>query len=55
MVALRTGYQFGRNTGAGSGFSVGMGLTFSNLGLDYAFVPYGDLGDTHRISLGYKF
>ena len=23
--------------------------------LDYAFVPYGDLGTTHRISVGYEF
>lgn len=54
-IALRTGYQFGRDTGAGSAYSVGMGFNVSNLKIDYAFVPYGDLGDTHRISLGYKF
>ncbi len=54
MVAIRGGYQFGRGTGAG-GASVGLGLRLSNLTLDYAFLPYGDLGDTHRLSLGMKF
>lgn len=55
MVALRTGYQFGRDEDAGSGVGVGVGLNLLNLTLDYAFVPYGDLGDTHRMALGLKF
>jgi hypothetical protein len=54
-LALRTGYQFGRDEDAGSGLGAGVGLKIMNLGIDYAFVPYGDLGDTHRISLGMKF
>ncbi len=53
--SLRGGYQIGRDTGAGSGVSVGAGFNLMRLKLDYAFVPFGDLGDTHRISLGYKF
>jgi hypothetical protein len=55
MFSLRGGYQIGRDTGAGSGVSVGAGFNLMRLKLDYAFVPFGDLGDTHRISLGYKF
>jgi hypothetical protein len=55
MFSLRGGYQLGRDTDAGSGVSVGVGFNLMRFKLDYAFVPYGDLGDTHRISLGYKF
>ncbi len=55
MFALRTGYQFGRDNGAGSGFAAGAGFRLMNIGIDYAFVPFGDLGDTHRVSLGYRF
>ena len=37
------------------GLTAGLGFCYSfqnfSLGLDYAFVPYGDLGDTHRIAL----
>jgi len=38
-----------------SGLSVGAGIVWGSAKLDYAFVPYGDLGNTHRISLGYRF
>jgi hypothetical protein len=55
MFTLRGGYQIGRSDGAGSGFAAGTGFRFANLGIDYAFVPYGDLGDTHRMSVGYRF
>ena len=33
-----------------SGLSAGLGFAFDNLGINYVWVPYGDLGDTHRIS-----
>ncbi len=37
------------------GLTAGLGFCYSfqdfSLGLDYAYVPYGDLGDTHRIAL----
>jgi hypothetical protein len=33
----------------------GLGFIFNNISFDYAWVPYGDLSQTHRISLGYKF
>lgn len=53
MLALRIGYN-GRND-AGSGITAGGGFQFSNLSIDYAFVPYGDLGNSHRMSLSYKW
>ena len=35
--------------------SLGLGLTMDALGLDYAFVPYGDLGQTHQLTFGYHW
>lgn len=46
---LRTGYRSGKDEG--SGISAGLGLNFKETSLDWAYVPYGELGDTHRISL----
>jgi len=53
IVALRAGYRTGRDIG--SGISAGLGLKISKINLDYAYVPYGDLGNIQRISLGIKF
>ena len=52
-ISLRCGYRMGQDVG--SGISYGIGLKVSKVNLDYAFIPYGDLGDTQRISLGIKF
>ena len=38
-----------------SGVSTGLGVMFRNLALDYAFVPFGALGNAHKISLNFKF
>jgi len=38
-----------------SGITTGIGFKFENYTLDYAFVPYGELGNTHRISFSMKF
>jgi hypothetical protein len=54
IFSLRGGYQIGRDSDAG-GASVGAGFDLSKLHIDYAFVPYGELGDTHRMAVGYKF
>ena len=35
--------------------TAGMGLNIGVIGIDYAFVPYGDLGQIHRISALLKF
>lgn len=51
--ALRAGYR--TDLDIGSGFSGGVGLKVLNYQIDYGFVPYGKLGDTHRISLSMEF
>jgi len=53
MLALRAGYRTGQDIG--SGMSAEVGLRIGKIDLDYAYVPYGDLGNTHRISLEIKF
>lgn len=53
VVALRAGYRTGRDVGPG--WTAGLGFKMGGFGLDYAYVPYGDLGSTHRISLGIDF
>lgn len=55
QLGLRAGYQLGRDKGAGPGIGAGLGFRHAGLGVDYAFVPFGDLGDTHRVSLSLKF
>ena len=53
MFALRCGYT--SENDIGDGVSGGIGFYISRFVLDYAFSPYGSLGDTHRLSLTYKF
>ena len=36
-------------------FSFGFGIVKGNYNIDYAYVPFGLLGDTHRISITMKF
>lgn len=48
-LALRVGYK--TNQDIGEGWSAGFGFMLRKNHLDYAYVPYGDLGSTHRISL----
>jgi hypothetical protein len=58
FLALRIGYQANlaeTQIQGLSGLTAGGGISFSGLGLDYAFLPYGDLGAAHRVSLSYKF
>ncbi|MBI5243108.1 MAG: PorV/PorQ family protein [Elusimicrobia bacterium] len=58
-LAVRAGYQFGhaqdRLQSSLVGFAFGLGLRLEQLRVDYAFLPFGDLGDTHRITLGWNF
>lgn len=54
--AFRAGYE-GRNKDI-PGFNwinLGFGLEYLDYKFDYAFVPYGDIGMTHRFSFGIKF
>lgn len=48
---FRAGYNTVSNAEELSGVSAGFGIELKSLVLDYAFVPMGNLGDTHRISL----
>ncbi len=57
-VAFRAGYQSNKltkNLGDLVGASFGTGIRFQSLQFDYAFVPYGLLGDTQRFSVSYRF
>lgn len=56
MIVLRLGYKTTTvgNLGALSGLSMGLGFKWLRYGIDYAWVPYGDLGNTHRFSLSAK-
>lgn len=53
LLALRVGYKTGDSEG--SGIRAGAGIKMKGINLDYAFVGYGDLGDTHRIGVTVKF
>ncbi len=55
---LRLGYQAvlkNNQVGGLTGFAAGAGFRVGRIQLDYAFVPYGDLGTSHRLSVGYEF
>lgn len=57
-AALRAGYD-GRvksaDVGGTSGLTLGGGLGFERLAFDYSWAPSGDLGDTQRLTLSYRF
>ncbi|MEI7905595.1 MAG: hypothetical protein WCI43_09330, partial [Candidatus Firestonebacteria bacterium] len=48
-AALRCGYN-SKNASI-SGLSVGAGFEIGSISLDYAYIPFGDLGVTHRFSI----
>jgi hypothetical protein len=54
-LALRTGYKTGVDTGGLSGLGAGIGITYEMFGFDFAWTPYGGLGDAMRGSLSLKF
>ena len=57
-VFVRAGYEFNlQDTGLDkpSGFTAGAGLAVGPLRADYAYMPFGELGSTSRISLSYRF
>jgi hypothetical protein len=52
---LRGGYD-GRTAGSHyAGLTSGIGLAFKGLTFDYAFTPFGDLGNAQRISLTWAY
>ncbi|TPW21769.1 MAG: hypothetical protein FD126_349, partial [Elusimicrobia bacterium] len=63
-VALRAGYAtggaaVGRGGAAGApgfaGLGAGLGMRIGRMGLDYAFTPFGELGNVQRLSLGARW
>ena len=57
FLALRAGYEFSAvdNEIQGlSGLTLGLGFMVEDWVVDYAFLMYGDLGASNRISLAYK-
>lgn len=58
VLALRGGYKFGYDTsnlGAEVGLSLGFGIKVKGIGVDYAFLPFGDLGSIHRFGMWMQF
>ncbi|MDD5301824.1 MAG: hypothetical protein PHS14_01840 [Elusimicrobia bacterium] len=59
VLALRGGYQLSfpnRDLGALAGMTLGMGYTLTrSIVLDYALLPAGALGASHRLSVTFKF
>ena len=57
VVSLRGGYDQNRTRGVDgfAGFSAGAGFDFSALRLDYAWLPFGDLGSVNRITIAFRF
>lgn len=55
-ISLRVGYNSSRKDIDGfSGFSFGTGIAFNKISLDYALMFYGDVGEVHRIGIGFNF
>ncbi len=54
-AAMRTGYRTGVDVGGLHGISAGGGLEFGRAAFDFAWVPFGDLGNAYRFSLHLKF
>src|SRR3989338_1814705 len=52
--SLRLGYTL-ENKDADDGLTAGVGVRFKMVDVDYAFVPLGVFGDTHRFSLTIRF
>lgn len=53
MMSLRAGFATTNN--AGVGVTAGLGWVLKDFALDYAFVPYGELGVANRISMTYRW
>jgi hypothetical protein len=55
MLALRAGYKSQAADDLGEGLTAGLGLNFSGIALDYAYAPFGVLGESHRVSGSVSF
>lgn len=55
VLAIRTGYRTGMESGGLSGLGAGIGFMTKAIGIDVTWTPYGDLGDTYRGTMRIKF
>ncbi len=59
LLAVRGGYSVtpGQSADLGglTGLNAGLGMQLKRFNLDYSIAPFGDLGLSHKFSLGYKF
>jgi hypothetical protein len=57
VISIRGGYDQNRTRGVDgfTGFSAGAGFDFSALRVDYAWLPFGDLGSVNRITIAFRF
>ncbi|MEW6557181.1 MAG: carboxypeptidase regulatory-like domain-containing protein [Elusimicrobiota bacterium] len=51
-IALRCGYKIGADLET---YTAGIGLRVKDARFDYAWVPFGGLGDTHRVSIDFRY
>jgi hypothetical protein len=54
IMSVRAGYKLGATPGGLSGIRAGCGFMVKSIYLDYAFVPYDNLGNAHILSLGLR-
>ncbi len=62
ILSLRLGFNSGLGRGdsrssraLSSGFTTGLGVRLRGFGFDYALVPYGDLGQAHRVAFSWRW
>jgi len=58
LLSLRIGYEHDladTQIQGVSGLTAGLGVLVAGINLDYAYLPFGDLGAVNWITLGYKF
>jgi len=57
MFAARLGYKIDSaiNINPLAGLTVGVGFKWNKYSADFAFIPYGDMGNAYRLSLGATF
>ncbi len=55
-TSVRSGYKTaGTDADGASGLSLGAGLGYRQLSIDFAWVPFGDLGNTFRYAATFRF
>lgn len=56
-LAFRAGYEadLADEQSGGSGLTAGLGLSVASIQVDYAYLPYGDLGASQRLDVSYAW